>query len=262
VFINPYLKTFFSTGKRRYGHPALNGVLPEPWLPLKKGQTLINHNNGVHNNNNGHSHNGIAKNIGQTVVLTLRKRYSNTLRNGPRSGAPRLRSQNQSQDFGADGSASIPIDAAAVPNPWGDLHSLAPRRRYPAGPSNTVRHHLDFDHGSGVIMLPDDPEDWLDLADDDSDEEHHDHDHHPHHDTADDDDAVDVGGNNEGEDDNGEGGGLEQSVASLMSTDSTAATPVNSHGVASPSRMSRYGTYWHHPERRRERQSLPGAFPR
>jgi len=111
-------------------------------------------------------------------------------------------------------------------------------------------------------MLPDDPEDWLYLADDDSDEEHHDHDHDPLHDTADGDDAIDVGETNEGEDDNGERGGLEQSVASLMSTDSTAATPVNSHGVASPSRMSRYGTYWHHPERRRERQSLPGAFPR
>ncbi|KAG2741292.1 hypothetical protein P692DRAFT_20880156 [Suillus brevipes Sb2] len=27
-------------GKRRYGHPALNGVLSEPWLPLNKGQTL------------------------------------------------------------------------------------------------------------------------------------------------------------------------------------------------------------------------------
>lgn len=188
-------------------------------------------------------------------MLTLRKRYSNNPRNGSRSGASRL--QSQSQDFGADGPTSIPIDAAAVPNPWGDIRSLAPRRRYPAGSSNTVRHRLSFDHGSGVIMLPDDPEDWLDLVDDDSDEEHH----HHHHDTADD-DAADVGGNNEGEDDHGEGGELEQSVASLMSTDSTAATPVNSHGVASPSRMSRYGTYWHHPERRRERQSLPGAFPR
>ncbi|KAF5354076.1 hypothetical protein D9756_007257 [Leucocoprinus leucothites] len=39
-----------NTGKRRYGHPALNGVLPEPWLPLKKGQTLINHNNITHPN--------------------------------------------------------------------------------------------------------------------------------------------------------------------------------------------------------------------
>ncbi|TFY73230.1 hypothetical protein EWM64_g10782, partial [Hericium alpestre] len=31
-----------NTGKRRYGHPVLTGVLPQPWLPLKKGQTLVN----------------------------------------------------------------------------------------------------------------------------------------------------------------------------------------------------------------------------
>ncbi|KAG8813472.1 hypothetical protein FRC17_001557 [Serendipita sp. 399] len=29
-----------NTGKRRYGHPALTGVLPTPWLPLKKGETF------------------------------------------------------------------------------------------------------------------------------------------------------------------------------------------------------------------------------
>ena len=58
----------FSTGKRRYGHPALNGVLPEPWLPLKKGQSLVNND-----------HRPDAPRVGQvndTVVLTLRKRPS------------------------------------------------------------------------------------------------------------------------------------------------------------------------------------------
>lgn len=195
------------------------------------------------------------KNIGQTVVLTLRKRYSNNPRSGSRGGAPRT--QNQSQDFGADELPEIPTDAAAVPNPWGDLRSsLPPRGRHIASSSSALRHRLSYDHGSGVIMLPDDPEDWLDLVgddDDDSDEEHH-----PHDPVSD--DAVGTGGNNEDGDD--EGGELEQSVASLVSTESTAATPVNAHGATSPSRMSRYGTYWHHPERRRERQSIPGAFPR
>lgn len=84
-------------------------------------------------------------------------------------------------------------------------------------------------------MLPDDG-DWLHLDDDDddSDEEHHEHEHET----------------------NG-GGGLEQSIASLASTDSTAPTP--GAGMSSPLRTSRYGTYFHHPERRR--QHIPGAFP-
>lgn len=79
-------------------------------------------------------------------------------------------------------------------------------------------------------MLPDNG-DWLDVgeSDDDSDEEH----------------PGEV---------QATGGGLEQSVASLASTHSTAATP-----LLSPSRTSRYGTYFHHPERRK--QPIPGAFP-
>ncbi|KXN82921.1 hypothetical protein AN958_02004 [Leucoagaricus sp. SymC.cos] len=126
-----------NTGKRRYGHPALNGVLPEPWLPLKKGQTLVNHNNGTQH----------TKNNGQTVVLTLRKRY---------------------------GVHEIPSDAAAVQNPWGDMYRPASstssqrQQRRQGGPSHVLHHRLSFDHGSGVIMLPDDV-DWLDLHDDDGD---------------------------------------------------------------------------------------------
>jgi hypothetical protein len=131
------------------------------------------------------------------------------------------------------------------------------------GRRTTLHHRLSFDHGSGVIMLPDDAEDWLDLVDEDvdSDEEPL----GPRHPNV----GEDVHDNGEG----GVGGELEQSVASLVSTESTAATPVVGVGspaggvvVVSPTgkRTSRYGTYFHHPERRRERQSysIPGAFPR
>lgn len=84
-------------------------------------------------------------------------------------------------------------------------------------------------------MLPDDG-DWLDLDDDeDSDEDPQ---HHEQYEAQ-------------------TGGGLEQSIASLASTDSTAPTP--GMGAVGPSRTSRYGTYFHHPERRR--QTIPGAFP-
>jgi len=202
-----------NTGKRRYGHPALNGVLPEPWLPLKKGQTLVNQNNGNHR----------TKDDGQAVVLTLRKRY-NSLRS---------RSSRGNQEAGpssptADRAHEIPPDAAAVANPWGDARPSVRRAQAQSAP--ILQHRLSFDHGSGVIMLPDNG-DWLDLgeSDEDSDEERPD-------------EAQPTGG------------GLEQSVASIASTESTAATP-----VLSPTRTSRYGTYFHHPERRK--QTIPGAFP-
>jgi hypothetical protein len=224
VFLSTYfpqiivscVTTAYSTGKRRYGHPALNGVLPEPWLPLKKGQTLVNHGNGTQH----------TKNNGQTVVLTLRNRY-NSLRNRNK-GVP----EPGPSSLPTNGLQEILTDAAVVPNPWGDIR-VTPRHRAINTPS-ALHHRLSFDHGSGVIMLPDDV-DWLDLDEGNSDVEHHE---------------------NEEPELNG-GNGLEQSVTSLMSTDLTAATP--GMGMVSPSRTSRYGTYFHHPERRR--QTIPGAFP-
>ncbi|KAJ3568493.1 hypothetical protein NP233_g5666 [Leucocoprinus birnbaumii] len=267
----PNSHSFFSTGKRRYGHPALNGVLPEPWLPLKKGQTLINQSNGTHTLTtnflgSGGAGGGGAKNNG--IVLRLRKRYNSSLRNRSRGGGPRSSTTSpypSSTTLGVMGSGTndatneiLPTDAAAVSNPWNDLRGAPPpsgptRRHTTPNAGGTLHHRLSFDHGSGVIMLPDDAEDWLDdLGDDDpdSDEDHH------HH-AADSHNAPEGNADDEGEG-GGEGRGLEQSVASLMSTDSTAATP-GVAGVASPSRMSRYGTYWHHPERRRDsRMSIPG----
>ncbi|KAF7760233.1 hypothetical protein Agabi119p4_10909 [Agaricus bisporus var. burnettii] len=207
-----------NTGKRRYGHPALNGVLPEPWLPLKKGQTLVNNDN-----NNQHT-----RDNGQTVVLTLRKRY-NTLRGRNRTGQESVPPTPHTDNGDAQ---EIPTDAAAVANPWGDIRPTNRRVQHSA----PLHHRLSFDHGSGVIVLPEDG-DWLDLHDDDevdSDEDHHTHEHETNND-----------------------GNLDQSIASLASAESTAPTP--GPGISSPSRTSRYGTYFHHPERRK--QSIPGAFP-
>ena len=212
-----------STGKRRYGHPALNGVLPEPWLPLKKGQALVNND-----------HRPDAPRIGQvndTVVLTLRKRPST------------VRNRRASRDFsrGIPGSSSAngvdqdPVHVAINSNPWEDT-----RPRHLRSGNGSGNHRLSFDVASGVIMLPDDG-DWLE-HDMDSDEE-------------------DYGiGNN---------GGLDGSIAELSGDGGSVSVidgerDEDSSGVTptiplSPSRTSRYGTYFHHPERRR--QPIPGAFP-
>ncbi|KAJ7148636.1 hypothetical protein C8R43DRAFT_512491 [Mycena crocata] len=205
-----------NTGKRRYGHPALNGVLPQPWLPLKKGQTL---------SNNDHRGSMPKDPNGQAVVLTLRKRPS--VRRRPQSEF----TMGENASSGSVLAPSESSEAGPSSDPWQDgRRSSAP-----------LSHRLSFDPASGVINLPDD--DWLPEDDPDSDE--------------------DFGTQT---------GGLENSVASLSDLDGPTArtnggdtmlgAPVSASPTtaASPSRLSRYGTYFHHPERRR--QVIPGAFPR
>ncbi|KAF9070665.1 hypothetical protein BDP27DRAFT_1391889 [Rhodocollybia butyracea] len=212
-----------NTGKRRYGHPALNGVLPEPWLPLKKGQTLTNHEHRA----NGGPRNGADPN--QAVVLTLRKRSSVVRR---------------SRVVSLTNNASISPGATAdASNPWEDSlsHARSPHRTQTT--PNLLHHRLSFDHATGVIMMPDD-ENWLgDDADSDEEEDY--------------------------------GLGDETPAIRITRTQTEPALGTGSDAVsededsppspgpllaASPSRTSRYGTYFHHPERRR--QTIPGAFPR
>jgi calcium permeable stress-gated cation channel len=223
------IKVYFSTGRRRYDHPALNGVLPEPWLPLKKGQTLTNNENGNHRRS--------PKDSGdQAVVLTLRKRYSI----GPRRSVRRP-SQDSRREGGSTSTAGVlrleepddstTVDPTAINNPWEDARpgtTTTPRRSY-RHHAPPLRHRLSYDHASGVIMLPEDGN-WLQQADDDdSDDEQ----------------------NYEGTTTNG----LE--TESIHNEETSVVD-----APSSPSRPSRYGTYFHHPERAaaRRRQSIPGAF--
>ncbi|KAF5342756.1 hypothetical protein D9757_014508 [Collybiopsis confluens] len=190
-----------NTGKRRYGHPALNGVLPEPWLPLKKGQTLTNHES---------RHNGASRQGNdQAVVLTLRKRPSTIRRS-------RLLSTSR----------STPGSAVDNSNPWEDTPSP---RRSQTSPS-VIQHRLSFDHASGVIMMPDD-EHWL-IDDVDSDEED-DYSNEP---------ALRLP--------------AEPSRSEAVSEDEDSAPGPS---ISASPRISRYGTYFHHPEKRR--QTIPGSFP-
>ncbi|KAF9479802.1 DUF221-domain-containing protein [Pholiota conissans] len=228
-----------NTGKRRYGHPALNGVLPEPWLPLKKGQTLVNNDNG--------NHRPSREPGDQAVVLTLRKRYSV---GRPRRDSARPLSQDSRDIPGPSTLAQLdpstappPVvpDPTAVIDPWQDAnsHHRRSQRTTSNGEHRTLTHRLSYDHASGVIMLPD--EDWLE-EDTESEEDY---------------------GTTEN--------GLDQSVTESMLGEGRAALPAQAVGgaavgAAAPgggggplSRLSRYGTYFHHPERRR--QTVPGAFP-
>ncbi|KAG5653779.1 hypothetical protein H0H81_010620 [Sphagnurus paluster] len=198
-----------NTGKRRYGHPALTGVLPEPWLPLKKGQSLVNHDH-----RNGDASRATAKD-NEAVVLTLRKRYNSiSARGGRSSSVPPTQVAGPSNVVGAHSAG----DEAVNLNPWDDAHP--PHNGHP------LHHRLSFDVASGVIMLPDNG-DWLEEIDSDME-------------------------------DDGNTGGLEQSITEASIVENDLSGPASP--TASPSRTSRYGTYFHHPERRR--QTIPGAFPR
>jgi hypothetical protein len=213
-----------STGKRRYGHPALNGVLPEPWLPLKKGQALVNND-----------HRPDIPRIGQAndaVVLTLRKRPSMVR---TRSGSRNF-SHGTPGPSSANGVRQDPVHVAINTNPWEDM-----RPQHSRSGSGNGNHRLSYDVASGVIMLPDDA-DWLE-DDVDSDEENYGTEHHGVLDGP----IVDLGVNVDGGSANAVGGEREE-VGGVTPTISV-----------SPSRTSRYGTYFHHPERRR--QPIPGAFP-
>ncbi|KIY73172.1 DUF221-domain-containing protein [Cylindrobasidium torrendii FP15055 ss-10] len=182
-----------NTGKRRYGHPALNGVLPEPWLPLKKGQTLVNHDHAGPRTRDGD----------QAVVLTLRKKPSLN---------PRRRAHPPyGEERGEVPPPSTSTEALDMRPPLVQRSQTAPV---------PLHHRLSFDEASGVIMLPEN-DGWM--GDEvDSEEE-------------------DFGTPTPPEqDDDGE--------AAL------------SHPIPASPRHSRYGTYFHHPERRR--QQIPGAFPR
>jgi hypothetical protein len=139
-----------STGKRRYGHPALTGILPQPWLPIRKGQTLVNRET------NGHP--GVHSD--EAVVLTLRKRYSTLTKHRGRAASQAA--------AGVQRSADVSGLEEAVRNPWSEDVNAG------NGPGTNGRglgpRRLSFDGASGVIALPDDAHWLMEDIDSDSDD--------------------------------------------------------------------------------------------
>lgn len=184
-------------------------MLPQPWLPLKKGQTLVNRESAPHNGERN-----------EAVVLTLRKRFS-TIRKGSRRKSVQFPMVNESE-------AEQPYtdqDPAAL-NPW----SEAPANGTSTSDQRTRSRVLSFDGASGVIALPEDAHWMMEDADTDSDEDYGT--------TPSPTSASEVG------------------MTPSADAESSRSSPASQ---ASP-KKTRHGTYYHHPERRR--QTIPGAFPR
>lgn len=114
-------------------------------------------------------------------------------------------------------------------NPWTD-ESSSQTRGVRNDQSRKVNHRLSFDDASGVIVLPEDAHWLMDDIDSDSEEDY---------------------GN-----DRASNTGLGHNNSPLAD----ATSPGMSSEIISASPRQRHGTYFHHPERRR--QNMPGAFPR
>jgi hypothetical protein len=251
-----------NTGKRRYGHPALTGILPQPWLPIKKGQSLANYvdRDGADSGSDGLELQGRKKN--PTVVLTLRKRFSKVQKGMSRIVGHR-NSSTGLQSGGSFGMSEGPVTSghesadslSNIPNPWTDAAPRPRPRLQNSATSRNLTKRLSFDHATGIIMLPDN-EEWLMDGEIESDSEE---------------DYLAENGGTYGA--VGTGGGLAGPSGQTPAPENgTGRTPIQPGGndvdtasvaPSSESQLLTFGrrpaTYYHHPEKRR---TMPGAFTR
>lgn len=119
-------------------------------------------------------------------------------------------------------------DPSAAMNPWSETpvngHQTPARAR-------VITHRLSFDGATGIIALPEDAQWMMEDAETDSDEDY----------------GTTPSPTNASEAD----------VAADLTMEASGSSPGTTH--TSP-KKTRHGTYFHHPERRR--QTIPGAFPR
>ena len=221
VFFNWFfvVSSINSTGKRRYGHPALTGVLPTPWLPLKKGQTLANYVDRE----------SAKASDGNTVVLTLRRRYSAVRRRGQAVFGKNQPTDGTAPDNHGHPDGTLAVEGeAARPRPL----SAASTSEHPAS-GRQLSNRLSFDPATGIITLPDGEVFFDRLNGDDSDSDY---------------------GEASGETDS-------HGETSEAASPTPAGGELDANGGTTPSalRSKRHSTYFHHPERRR--QQVPGAFP-
>lgn len=175
--MNSFYYGVLNTGRRRYGHPALTGKLPKPWLPSKARPPAF----------------GDAAAARRGVVLSLRRKVAKRLRRyqqgesdgdrtaregstgtfgeadewGRRSESPSQSGSQLASDAGLDGGrlgdSTYASSSGSTPsNPWA-------RDSTPVPDFGGIPRRLSYDTGSGVIALGDEHV-WDDDADDDDDE--------------------------------------------------------------------------------------------
>jgi hypothetical protein len=207
-------------------------VLPTPWLPLKKGQTLANF---VDRDS--------SKGDGDAVVLTLRRRVNSVRKRGQaivgnftgkiqhpeQPPAPPEVAQDSSQLLVPPGDNNTQV--VAIARPASSVSVASTSAGQPQQPQRTLSNRLSFDPATGIITLPDGEEYMARVAIDDSDSDY---------------------GEVSNETDSREG-------TSGHSTPDPEGAPEAAGAPTVGSRAKRFSTYFHHPERRRSQ--IPGAFP-
>ncbi|WRT64883.1 uncharacterized protein IL334_001819 [Kwoniella shivajii] len=180
-YSQPPMNNFYfgvlNTGRRRYAHPALSGLLPTPWLPAK-----VKFGDG-------------AKEGGKrSVVLSLRRKMTKKLK---REAGGNHENASQQGENGRNGSSSS--STTGIPDGWTTGHSLKPSKSstslkagspHGAGSGTTenlnpwrdptpspseansagLKKKISFGPGTGVIDLPENNV-WGDEDDDDENEE-------------------------------------------------------------------------------------------
>lgn len=207
-YSQPPMSSFYygvlNTGRRRYAHPALSGLLPTPWLPAKKRKRQW----------------GDGAKARRGVVLSLRRKMAKRLRRqqesgdgegdglegegpgggqeagsgsgagtGKRSSLPEGwatgdvwgastsagggGAQSGTGDNDRDRDRLASSQASSSLNPWRDP-TPPPSEQAGSGRAKTstakLRNKLSFDPGSGVIAMPEENV-WDDEADEDDEEE-------------------------------------------------------------------------------------------
>ncbi|KAI0916716.1 hypothetical protein AcW1_010239 [Taiwanofungus camphoratus] len=148
-----------NTGKRRYGHPAINGVLPSPWLPSARPRGSSDGlRPGVL---------PIRQDLNPAVVLTLTKRRSTLRADGRQQDietrtAARMACNDADSSTARSGHQILGEDTTA--NPWEDAEA---RQSSIMVSQTDLNHRLSYDDGSGVIVLPEN--EWLAGGDSDTD---------------------------------------------------------------------------------------------
>lgn len=205
-YSQPPMSSFYygvlNTGRRRYAHPALSGLLPSPWLPAKKKKRQW----------------GDGAKARRGVVLSLRRKMAKRLRRQQESGDGDGEGDEGEGESGGQGSGAGVGTRSGLPEGWatGDVwgaststgggggaapggtgendrdrdrlassqasSSLNPWRDPTPPPSEQagsgrgrgttakLRNKLSFDPGSGVIAMPEENV-WDDEADEDDEEE-------------------------------------------------------------------------------------------
>ncbi|KAK4686588.1 calcium permeable stress-gated cation channel, partial [Tremellales sp. Uapishka_1] len=162
--MNNFYYGVLNTGRRRYAHPALSGILPNPWLPNKERLKAFGDNAPQR----------------RSVVLSLRRKMVKRFR-----GKNQIAEDEEGENVGENGEENGESSNLPIPDDWstgGNLNRNGTRSRNSLStasnpwrdssptpsPHQSVQKKISFDPASGIIALPEENV-WDDVSDNEGD---------------------------------------------------------------------------------------------